>query len=177
MVGCQALYNISGFMNLTMGIEDTAFARKNFTQLPPLSKTGPPLYSKIVRNIWHSTNPVSQQKNSIGKALWHYFTVVVVLTQNMRQKSQSEGDAKFRKLLVTLRMRSCNRDDLELMHSCVPRDGHPDIVHASMITCRNANCDLLNKVGSLRFARDKKVDLHIFYAVDTYSKCQGRQEG
>ena len=125
-----------------------------------------------MRNIWHSTNPVSQQKNSIGKALWHYFTVVVVLTQNMRQKSQSEGDAKFRKLLVTLRMRSCNRNDLELMHSCVPRDGHPDIVHASMITCRNANCDLLNKVSSLRFARDKKVDLHIFYAVDTYSNAK-----
>ena len=96
MVGCQALYNISGFMNLTMGIEDTAFARKNmifagdFAQLPPISKTGPPLYSKIVRNIWHSANPVSQQKDSIGKALWHYFTIVVVLTQNMRQKSQSE---------------------------------------------------------------------------------------
>ena len=90
----------------------------------------------------------------------------------MRQKSQSKGDAKFRKLLVNLRMRSCNRDELELMHSCVPRDGHPDIVHASMITCRNANCDLFNKVGSLRFAREKKVDLHIFYAVDTYSNAK-----
>ena len=90
----------------------------------------------------------------------------------MRQKSQSEGDTKFRKLLVNLRMRSCNRDELELMHSCVPGDGHPDIVHASMITCRNANCDLLNKVGSLRFARDKNVDLHIFYVVDTYSNAK-----
>ena len=134
---------------------------------PPLSKTGPPLYSNIVRNIWHSTNLVSQQKNSIGKALWHQFTVVVLLTQNMRQKSQSEEDAKFRKLLVNLRMRSCDRDDIELMHSRVPRD-----VHASVITRRNVNRDLLNEVGSLRFARDKKVALHTFYAVDTYSNAK-----
>ena len=38
-----------------------------------------------------------------------------------------------------------------------------------MITCRNANLDLLNKASSVRFARDKKVKLHTFYAVDTYS--------
>ena len=114
MVDCQALYNISGSMNMAMSIEDAAFAGKNmifagdFAQLPPVAKAGPPLYSKMVSSVWHSSNSVSQQKNSIGKALWHQFTVVVLLTQNMRQKSQSEEDAKFRKLLVNLRMRSCN---------------------------------------------------------------------
>ena len=42
MVGCQALYNISGFMNLTMGIEDTAFARKNMIFAGDLAQLPPP---------------------------------------------------------------------------------------------------------------------------------------
>ena len=61
----------------------------------------------------------------------------------------------------------------------MPRDSHPDInlmhpdfVHASMITCRNVNHDLLDEVGSLRFARNKKADLHTFYVVDTYSNAK-----
>ena len=65
------------------------------------------------------------------------------------------------------------------MHSRVPRDSHPDInlmhpdfVHASMITCRNVNHDLLDEVGSLRFARNKKADLRTFYEVDTYSNAK-----
>ena len=94
----------------------------------------------------------------------------------MRQKSQTDEDSKFRKLLVNLRMKSCDRDDIELMHSRIPRADHPDIdlmhpdfIHASMITCRNSDRDYLNEVGSLRFAREKKVKLHTFYAVDTFS--------
>ena len=53
MVDCQALYNISASMNIAMSIEDAAFAGKNmifagdFAQLPPLSKNGPSLYSKL----------------------------------------------------------------------------------------------------------------------------------
>ena len=58
----------------------------DFAQLPPISKTGPALYSSLVSSRVHTMNSVKSQKNSIGKALWHQFTVVVLLTQNMRQK-------------------------------------------------------------------------------------------
>ena len=65
------------------------------------------------------------------------------------------------------------------MQSHVPRNSHPDInlmhpdfVHASIITCRNVNHELLDEVGSLRFARNKKVDLHTFIVVDTYSNAK-----
>ncbi|VDB96794.1 unnamed protein product [Peniophora sp. CBMAI 1063] len=165
MVDCQALYNISLSMNTAMNISDAAFANKNmifagdFAQLPPITKSGPPLYSGLVSSVIHTSNSVQQQKASIGKALWHQFTVVVLLTQNMRQRSQSEEDARFRKL--------------------IPRDGHPDIdlmhpdfVHASMITRRNSNRDLLNQVGTARFARAKKRKLYTFYAVDTFSNAK-----
>ena len=61
------------------------------------------------------------------------------------------------------------------MHSRVPRMGHPDIdlshpdfAHASMITCRNVNRDLLNNVGVSKFARLNNKRLTTFYAVDTF---------
>lgn len=182
MVDCLSLYNISAQMNLAMRMDDVAFAGKSmifagdFAQLPPLHTAGPALYSALVSSTIHTTNSVSTQKKSIGKALWHQFTVVVLLKQNMRQKSQSDEDARFRKLLMNLRMNSCDRDDIELMHSRVPRSNHPDIdlndpkfAHESMITCLNVNRDLLNDVGVLKFAETKKQELRTFYAVDTFS--------
>ena len=155
MVDCLALYNISAQMNLAMRIDDVAFAGKSmifagdFGQLPPLHTSGPALYNPMVSSVIHTTNSVSTQKKSIGKALWHQFTVVVLLKQNMRQTS--EEDQKFRKLLVNLRMNSCDVEDFELMHSRVPHPDHPDIDmdhpdvrHSNMITCWNTNSDLLN---------------------------------
>ena len=185
MVDCTAFYNISAAMNVAMNVDDAAFAGKNmivagdFAQLPPISHSGPSLYSYMSSTGVHTTNSVNQQKKSIGKALWHQFTVVVMLTKNMRQNTQSEEDAKFRKLLVNLRVKSCDRDDLELLHSRIPRDGHPDIdlmhpdfVHASMITCRNSDRDYLNEVGIARYARERNVKLHTFFAMDTFSNAK-----
>ena len=180
MVDCLALYNISAQMNLAMRIDDVAFAGKSmifagdFGQLPPLHTSGPALYNPMVSSVIHTTNSVSTQKKSIGKALWHQFTVVVLLKQNMRQTS--EEDQKFRKLLVNLRMNSCDVEDLELMHSRVPHPDHPDIDmdhpdvrHSNMITCWNTNRDLLNEIGVLKFAKAHDRQLYTFYAYDTFS--------
>ncbi|VDB90195.1 unnamed protein product [Peniophora sp. CBMAI 1063] len=189
MMDCGSLYNISSQMNLAMRIDDDAFAGKSiifagdFAQLPPLHTSGPTLYSSLVSSVIHTTNSATTQKRSIGKALWHQVTVVVMLKENMRQRNASEEDIKFRKLLVNLRMNRCDREDIELMHSRVARPNHPDIdlnhpdfVHASMITCRNVNRDLLNEIGSYKFAHATNQELTTFYAVDAFSNSRAKKD-
>jgi len=53
------------------------------------------------------------QESAIGKALWHQVTTVVILRENMRQKSQSPEDAKFRKALENMRYKACTQEDIE----------------------------------------------------------------
>ncbi|TFY56576.1 hypothetical protein EVG20_g8875, partial [Dentipellis fragilis] len=188
MVDCGALHSMSSQMNLALRIDDAAFAGKNmiyagdFGQLPPVSASGPALYSNKVRSIVHTTNAVRLQKQSIGKALWHQATVVVLLKQNMRQKTQSQEDAKFRTLLENCRMASCTAEDIQLMLSCIPNDDNPHIDiskpefrHSSIITAWNVQRDRLNELGSEQFAEDTRQKLQTFYAVDTLSSRQANQ--
>jgi len=51
---------------------------------------GTQIYSGL-KSLW--------PESAIGKALWHQVTTVVILRENMRQKSQSPEDANFTKLL------------------------------------------------------------------------------
>ncbi|TFY61610.1 hypothetical protein EVG20_g6989 [Dentipellis fragilis] len=179
MVDCKSLYNISSQMNLAMQVDDAAFAGKNmifagdFGQLKPMSTSGPPLYEGEVRSILHTTNSVQIQKQTIGKALWHQVTVVVILRQNMRQKTQTPDDAKFRTLLENCRMKSCTQDDIKLMHSRIPNNeksnidiSHPDVRYCSIITPLNVHRDRVNEMGCIKFAKDTGQTLQEFYAVD-----------
>jgi hypothetical protein len=68
----------------------------DFAQLPPPMRA-PSLYSGSVGTQMHSRTTTKGQEATIGKALWHQVTTVVILRQNMRQKSQTPEDAKFRK--------------------------------------------------------------------------------
>ncbi len=61
-----------------------------FAQLPPVGKSIS-LYGRV-----NDSSTINGQKNAIGKALWHQTTTVVILRENMRQKSQTNDDAKFR---------------------------------------------------------------------------------
>ena len=91
----------------------------DFAQLPP-AVNGSPLYSHTVGRVIHKTYGHEQQQASIGKALWHQFTTVVILRENMRQRSQSKGDAQLRTALENLRYKSCTPQDIALLKTRVP---------------------------------------------------------
>jgi hypothetical protein len=59
------------------------------------------------------------QESAIGKALWHQVTTVVILRQNMRQKSQTPDDSKFRTALENMRYKACTPEDIIFLQSRV----------------------------------------------------------
>ena len=74
---------------LTLGGMNMLFAG-DFAQLPPaIGQEHSALYSRTVGN--KSTSPRDQEA-AIGKALCQQVTTVVILRQNMRQKTQSKED-------------------------------------------------------------------------------------
>lgn len=89
MLDCAHLYDISNrlcktFRNkLPFGGKNVIFAG-DFAQLAPVN--GIPLYGAAIHTGAHTTESEKHQREAIGKVLWHQFTVVVLLRQNMRQK-------------------------------------------------------------------------------------------
>ena len=57
---------------------------RDFAQLPPVR--GYALYSNDVAKVQDFTHSKRSQESTIGKILWHQFTMVVILKQNMRQR-------------------------------------------------------------------------------------------
>ena len=119
----------------------------DFAQLPPIA-TGDALYSSGPVSTPHTTTSVEQQKSSIGHAVWHQFTTVVILKQNMRQKSQSVNDGKFRQCLERMRYGTCTEADIRLLRARIvgkgpgqPKLSDPNFHHVSIITSWNAYRD------------------------------------
>ena len=52
------------------------------------------------------------QESAIGKALWHQVTTVVILRENMRQRSQTLADAKMHTALENMRYGACTAEDI-----------------------------------------------------------------
>ena len=116
---------------------------------------------------------VRSQQSAIGKALWHQVTTVVILRQNMRQKTQSPEDAKFRTALENMRYAQCTQSDIEFLKTRIAgkNPGQPNIAkkrfrNVSIITELNSQKDQLNKLGSLRFARETGQNLTDFFSDD-----------
>lgn len=65
------------------GSMNMIFAR-DFAQLPPSTDQGS-LYSQSIESIIYTINIYKRQEASIGKVVWHQFTTMVILQQNMRQ--------------------------------------------------------------------------------------------
>ncbi|KAJ6623683.1 hypothetical protein B0H10DRAFT_1742915, partial [Mycena sp. CBHHK59/15] len=146
----------------------------DFAQLPPVS--GHALYNGLV--ALRTTNNMTPQTQSaiLGRILWHQFTTVVLLRQNMRQKTQTEADTKLRTALENMRFGACTMEDIEFLHTRVASDrpGHPHldtkkIRNVSVITGLNIHKDLINDEGVRRFSEDTGQDLVEFYSVDKLS--------
>ncbi|KAJ7112269.1 hypothetical protein C8R44DRAFT_632325, partial [Mycena epipterygia] len=112
----------------------------------------------------------------MGKILWHQFNTVVILRQNMRQTEISENDTKLRTVLENMRYGACTDADIEFLQSRIagqrpqdPKLNDMSIRKVSIITARNSQKDMLNKLGSERFARDTGQPLIEFFSVDRLS--------
>jgi hypothetical protein len=157
---------------------DTPFGGLNFifagdfAQLPPvIGQEHSSLYS---RTIGKNTTSLRDQEASIGKALWHQVTTVVILRQNMRQRSQSEDDAKFREALSNMRYKACTPADIAFLKTRVSSElpGRSNVKekqfrNISIITSLNSQKDEINHLGSERFASETKQPLTDFYSIDT----------
>ena len=110
MVDCRHMYKICAQMCKAMSNSEQPFGGINiicagdFAQLPP-AMASYTLYSNKIDTSVHTTGEYARQEAVIGKAIWHQITTVVILRQNMRQKTQTKKDANFRTALENMRYR------------------------------------------------------------------------
>lgn len=147
----------------------------DFAQLPPaIGQEHASLYSRTVG----TTSSPQDQEAAIGKALWHQITTVVILEQNMRQKTQSPEDAQLRQALTNMRYKSCTPEDLVFLRSLISSRTagtarssikQKEFRDVSIITALNVHKDEINRLGSLRFASETNQTLTDFFSEDTVS--------
>ncbi|KDQ34011.1 hypothetical protein PLEOSDRAFT_1074087 [Pleurotus ostreatus PC15] len=153
----------------------------DFAQLPPpIGGENVSLYSHL---IGRSLGKLKQQEEAFGKALWHQVVTVVILRQNMRQKTQSEDDAQFRTALENMRYRACTAADIQFLRSRISTtiQGRPSVCDAnfrnvSIITARHINKDAINDLGEQRFASEHGVHLSTFYCEDSVAPLGDSEE-
>jgi hypothetical protein len=178
MVDLASLYKISAQLCRVMGKQDKLFGGLNiivagdFAQLAPPGMGSKSLYNGSVgTNISTATNP-SGQKNVLGKVLWHHFTTVVLLRQNMRQNRSSREDDKFRIMLGNLRYKSCTNEDLNYLQSRTVTQTNQnhllteDFKDVPIITGRNVQRDKINLLCSEKYISEQGSECHNFYSVD-----------
>jgi len=177
MVACHELYQISASLAKARNMTETPFGGLNmifagdFAQLKPVF--GSPLYSHTVGTSLDASMTVRSQQSAIGRALWHQVITVVILRQNMRQKTQSSEDSQFRTALENMRYAQCTQEDIEFLKTRIAgkKTGQPNIAlkrfrNVSIITELNSQKDQLNKLGSLRFASENGQKLTDFFSDD-----------
>ena len=187
MLSCKDIYRISERLAKVMNNTEDPFGGLNmifagdFAQLPPaIGQEHASLYSRTV-----GSNPRSlrEQEAAIGKALWHQVTTVVILRENMRQKTQTSDDERLREALSNMRYKACTPDDIAFLRSRVssPIEGRPSVNekqfrNVSVITTLNLPKDVINDLGSQRFAAETGQELINFYSEDTVNSSSDSQE-
>ena len=148
----------------------------DFAQLPPPGKGEAPLYCSK-HSLATAGQTLYRQKVGLGRSLWHLFTTVVILRENMRQRGISDEDQNFRNALDNLRYRACTPQDVKLLRTRVggtrqgqPHMGMPQFRDISIITAWNTHRDAINEVSAERFAQENSVQLHRFYSVDSLTE-------
>jgi hypothetical protein len=187
MIACHELYAISSRLSQVENIHDLPFGGKNmilagdFAQLPPTQ--GKALYNNSVDKMQNFKASVRDQENTIGKLLWHQVTTVVILTENMRQKTQTSDDAKLRTALVNMRYAACSEDDIKFLRSRIVGEGtnkpklyDPKFRNVSIITAWNSQKDKINEMGCVRFAIDTNQKLVDFYSIDKRSESKAQKK-
>ena len=174
MISCKDIYTISKQLALTLDNTQAPFGGMNiifagdFAQLPPVMSKS--LYAHDVGTSANSGMSNYEQECAIGKALWHQITTVVILKQNMRQKSQTPQDASFRTVLENMRYKSCTNEDIEFLRTLIANNGtslsQKKFAHVPIITSFNSYRDAINAEGARLFATRYNRELHSFYSLD-----------
>ncbi|KAJ6489134.1 hypothetical protein C8R45DRAFT_1053351 [Mycena sanguinolenta] len=165
MVSCQALYSISSKLALALGESNVPFSGMNmifagdFVQLPPVNATSLFSGNHEPDPFHRSRQRLTDQKAAIGKLIWHQVTTVVILKQNMRQKTDSPEDIKFRTALSNIRTIRSGKDG--------PHFEDDALHNVSIITAVNSHKDKINEIGSARYARETGQELEVFYSEDS----------
>ena len=110
---------------------------------------------------------------AMGRALWHQVNIVVILRQNMRQRTQTQEDDKLCKALENMRYKDCSLVDIQFLRSHItsqlpgrPSITDPEFRFVSIITAKNAQKDEINKLGCQLFAQHTGQQLIDFYSED-----------
>jgi hypothetical protein len=178
MLSCREMYLISARLARILNNPETPFGGMNiifagdFAQLPPA--IGGEFASLYSRTVGRNPTSMYDQQAAIGKALWHQVTTVVILRENMRQRTESLEDAQFREALCNMRYKACTAADIAFLRSRVSSNlpNRPSIIDTrfrdvSIITCLNSLKDEINRLGALRFAQETNQTLMDFFAIDT----------
>ena len=178
MLSARDLYRINLQLARVFDRADIPFGGLNmifsgdFAQLPPA--IGGEHVSLYSRSIGVIASDMKSQEESVGKALWHQITTVVILRVNMRQKRQSPDDARLRTALENMRYKSCTPSDIAFLRtrvsSAIP--GRSSICdnnfrNMSIITGTNIHKDEINRLGALRFAQETGQTLTDFFSDDS----------
>ena len=175
MLSCGHMYVISKQLATALSLTDIPFGGMNmifagdFAQLPPVKAT--PLYDYSVGTSPKAGMTLRDQECTVGKAIWHQITTVVILRQNMRQKIQSDKDAKFRTALENMRFKSCTDEDVEFLQTLIAKNGtslaQKRFAHIPIITSFNTHRDKINEEGTRLFATRHNLNLYSFYSIDS----------
>jgi len=186
MVDLVSLYNISAHLCRAMGKQDKPFGGLNvivagdFAQLAPPGRSTKSLYGDVGTSTSLATNPRGQ-KNILGKVLWHHFTTVVLLRQNMRQSTSSEEDDRFRVMLGNLRYKNCTSEDLNYLQSrTTARESRSSLITEDfkcvpIITGRNVQRDKINLLCGQKYISDRGLESHSFYSIDRLVSSKNNQ--
>lgn len=165
------LSQISNELTVPFGGFNMLFAG-DFAQLPPV--IGGEHASLYSRTVGSNTNSIKDQEAAIGKSAWHQITTVVILRQNMRQRTQTPQDAELRCALENMRYKACTPADIAFLRSRIasslpgkPKLSDPTFRDVSIITALNVHKDSINSVGARRFALESNQKLTDFYSEDT----------
>jgi hypothetical protein len=181
MLGCLDMYRISSQLAKARSIHDVPFGGVNmifagdFAQLPPVGATS--LYSGSVGTQADSGLTSESQMTATGKALWHQVTTVVILRENMRQRTQTPDDAAFRTALVNMRYGACTPADIKFLRSRIagrcpeqPNVAAKNFRNVAIICGVHTHKDMINQLGCQRFAEETGQKLTNFYSIDKWGK-------
>jgi len=123
----------------------------DFHQFPPVR--GQPLYK-----------PPRNEKERDGKLIWHQFTQVIILKQQMRQIA----DLPYRNLLARARSGTLTVNDIATLNSNVITSlSSSHLEDATAITKLNALQHVINRIQIERFAQMRNQKIFIFPALHT----------
>ncbi|KAK0465727.1 hypothetical protein IW261DRAFT_1346915 [Armillaria novae-zelandiae] len=151
----------------------------DFAQLPPpMGGESASLYGSC--DGMFASNKRSQEM-AMGKAIWHQVTTVVMLQQNMRQRTQTPNDEKFRTALFNICYKAATVADIKFLRSRVvgkraaSKLTDPDFRCMSIITGLNVHKDEYNRLGAIHFAEETGQELCVFYCDDKLSGAESTE--